>query len=743
MTNNTVPKIVFVGTFPPTEEGIATFNNDLMTSTQKILGDSAQCVVCAINLNDTSPYYFDNKVVWEIDQSSIKTYIQAAENINSDPSIECVIIQHEYGIYGGTWGEYFTKFLKIIAKPKITILHTVLDSHTHETQKFHEVTDDIFNYSNAIVVLSKKSKELLTKKYKQNASKIYFIPHGIHPVKFIQSKIVKKDLGIDNKTILTTFGLLSRDKGIEYVIKAIPKIIEKYPNILYQILGRTHPSIIKNEGEKYRFELIKLVKKLKLRKNILFVDKYLSLDEIIKYLQATDVYIATSINPDQAVSGTFSYALGAGRAVVSTEFIQSKEMITKNVGRLVPPKNPKAYEDAIIEILSLSNLNKLHRVAYKKTRSMLWTNIAKKFVEIIQSIHKNEKANFSLPPIELDYLKKMTKKYGILQFATYDIPDEGSGYTLDDNARALIVTLWLLKNDNIDKKILNDLYPKYFRLIKKSYQGNSKFINYFDKSFNITEQNFAENTEESISRAMWALSETMASYEIKNTLRSKAGNIYFDILKSDLKIDHPRTLAFLIKSFSVIFKNSKTKNGKLIKAKTINYADSLVSSYNDHSHNNWNWFGSHLTYNNGIIPESMFLSYKITKDKKYLDIAKKTINFLIKKTFMGDVYVPIGQQKWFKKHSKRSYFDQQPEDTSSIILALITAFEITNDKKYIRYAKKAFTWYQGNNLVGIPLYNYKTKGVYDGLNELGVNKNQGAESLVSYLLARTLIQKYF
>lgn len=735
---NILKKIVFVGTFPPTEEGIATFNEDLVNSASMLLGPSAICSVAAINLRDTSPYYFDSKVILEIDQDTVKMYKNAAKILNKE-QIDAVIIQHEYGIFGGEWGEYLLEFMKSLNAKKVTVMHTVLATHEFKPDKFREVTDKIIEYSDNVVVLSKNSQKILEEIYPNFKHKISYIPHGIHPVKFIFPTRVKKDLGLNQKTVLTTFGLLSRNKGIEHVLKSLPKVIKNYPNVLYQILGQTHPTIRKQEGEKYRTELVSLVRKLKLRKYVRFVDKYLSLDEIMKYLQGTDVYIATSTNKDQAVSGTFSYALGSGTPVVSTDFVQAREMLTRDLGRIVPIKDPAAFSEALIELFSdKKRLSHMNKSAYKKTRSMLWSNVSKKYIKVIDE-------KLLLPRLDLSHLKRMTRSNGLLQFAKYDLPAGEFGITVDDNARALIAVNWLIANEKSLNGIMK-LYNCYFKVLKRSRHKKKGFVNYFDINFLSTPQNEDESPTEHIGRALWAIAESIKNLHldekhIKKAKRLWNNNIIEKLIKND---NHARPKAFLIKALYA-YSGSEVSTGEYneIKIKIVTLADFLVKKFKTESTENWQWFENNLSYNNAILPESLALAYKISGNNEYLKTAEQAFKFFIQKTFMGDVYVPIGQKEWYKKGGRRSYYDQQPEDVSSTVLGLITMFEVTRMNKYRELAKNAFSWFLGNNLNGIPIVNFKTGGIYDGLQEEGVNKNQGAESLVSYLLARIKIENYY
>ncbi len=736
-------KIVFVGTYPPTQEGISTFNYDLISSIDVLARDRLQLSVCAVDLKNTSPYYFDRRVEWEIDQTSLATYIQAAKMINNDPSVECVIIQHEYGIYGGMWGKYLTIFMEILKAPVITILHTVLESHPIKSQIFEAVTREILENSNAVVVLSKKSLELIQEKYKNllvfggvGKKLLRFIEHGIHPVEFILPLQTKSELRLEGKTVLTTFGLLSPNKGIEYLINALPLVVRNNPRVIYQLLGQTHPVVRKREGERYRMRLLDLVKKLKIKNHVFFRDEFLHKDELIKSLLATDLYIATSLNENQSVSGTLSFALGAGRAVISTEFIQSKEIVGKNTGVLVPIKDSDAFAGAINKVLKdPQKLYKMHRNAYIQTRSMLWTNIAYKYLELVENLIQK---NIILPEIDLRYFRKMTNK-AMLQFAVYDIPDKNSGYTLDDNARALIVTSWIIesyyKNTTVHRMLL-----KHLNFIEISLSGNSGHVNYFDHNFSPTSQNQNEDIEESLGRAVWALSEVFLNKKLSAVVKNMAKRLLKKILTEAFMVTNIRSKAFVIKAYSKLWPAG------IDGGYDVNYekfANDLLEALRSHKKRNWNWFEDKLTYNNGILPEALFHAYKTTGKKDFLKAARISLAFLVRKTFMGGVYVPIGQKGWLVRGRKRNFYDQQPEDVGSMVLALLTAYEVTGQEKYRLFAKQAFSFFLGNNLKGIPLYNYKTGGVHDALTPLGVNKNQGAEALVSYLLARIKIERYW
>lgn len=715
---------MFVGTYPPRECGIATFNQDLLSSAQKLLGSKIACKALALNYSPLSLYIYPPEVEWKIDQNNKKEYVQAAKKLSAEPLVTGIVIQHEYGIYGGVDGENILSFMENCSKAMFVTLHTVLPT---PSIKLKDVTGRIIKRANTVVVLTQNSKEILESLYPEAINKVRVIPHGIHQTEFEVTAKAKRKLKLGSATVLSTFGLLSRGKGIEYVIKALPSLVKKYPDVLYLILGETHPVVRRSEGESYRNELTELVAKLHLKKHVRFYDQYLSLGDLLEFLKATDIYVSSSINPNQSVSGTLSYALGAGRAVVSTEFAQAKELLTPDVGRLVPITNSKAYSLALGELLAnKTKLKKMHREAYKKTRPMLWSNVASLYSKLL-------KQNI-LPPIKLKHLEKMTDEFGLFQFAKYNTPDTRFGYTLDDNARALIMVSSLTsKNPTIEK-----LVSTYVCFIKKCQQLNGTFINYLDYAKKTTKQNDEEGLEDASARAMWALAVVLSNQHAQKSLRSEARKMFMKAFPTTLKFKHLRAKATLIKAFAIAA--ASLPHMELTEAIYTN-ANLLISELAKNSIKNWQWFETQLRYNNGILPESLFIAWRSTGKKLYLEKGKQSLSFLIKKTFSENRYIPIGHSHWYKKGAKRSHFDQQPEDPASTILALATAYEITHDEKYRNLINICFSWFLGNNSLEVPLYNYQTGGCYDGLHPDRVNLNQGAESLVSYLLSRLAIAR--
>lgn len=717
-----------MGTYPPRECGIATFNQDLLHSAQHFFGDSVRCLATALNFSPLDTHAYPPEVVWQIDQKNKLEYKQFAMECNNNSQIGAIILQHEYGIFGDQDGEYILHFLEHYTKPVIVALHTVLPN---PSPHMRFVTNRIVDRADKLIVLTDSTNTILAKEYPHSIGKTSIIPHGIHFTPFSTPLRFKRKLKLESKTILTTFGLMSRGKGIEYVLRALPAVVAKHPTVLYLILGETHPAVQRSEGEKYRKELIRLTSKLQLTAHVKFFDQYLSLEELLEYLKASDIYLSTSINPDQVVSGTLSYALGSGRAVVSTAFSQAKEILEPSCGRLVPIKNSAAFSDAINELLENHQaLMSMHKNAYKSTRSMLWSSVAKEYALLLTQI--------ILPPLNLTHFKTMTDDFGMFQFAHLSVPNKTFGYTLDDNARALVVccTIGLHDFSKIQK-----LVRVFVRFIATCQQGDGSFINYISYKGKIpTHQNKKEDLEDALSRAMWGLSEALIHPLVSTQTKREVTSILFKAMPHAASLTHLRSKAFMIKAIANLMQPAEIDfNLRELSTQTTKYSEDLLSAYESNSTKSWRWFENALGYNNGVIPEALLVAYELTGESKYKNCALSATSFLVSKTFSGNRYLPVGQSHWYTKNRKRSVFDQQPEEPASTILLLAKAYEITHDSSFKNKMKIAFSWFLGNNSLHTPLYTYENGGCYDGLHPDRVNLNQGAESLVSYLLSRAAI----
>jgi len=723
--------IVFLSTFPPRQCGIATFTADLTNAIDQMFESLIESKIVAMNLTEISHLPYSDKVIFQISQPSEKDYVDAAEKLNQLQKVRLVNIQHEFGIFGGEYGSHLILFLKRINKPVVVTFHTVIPA---PDEKLRNIVQTIMKYSKGIIVMTHSSKEILVRDYQLNPDQIQIIPHGIHHVPYKTREHAKSALGFSGKLILSTFGLLSPGKGIEYVVEALPKVIEKFPNVRFLVAGITHPIVLEQEGENYRNFLIKKIYELNLANYVFFYNTYFDQNDLFRFLEATDVYLSPSLNPNQTVSGTLSYALGSGRPVISTAFSQAKEDITNDVGILIDFKNPQAFTDAIIKLLGNDQLRlQMGKNAYFRTRYMTWENVALSYLKYFsQFVPELTLGQRKLPPIKLTHLTKLTDNFGIIQFAKLTEPDISSGYTLDDNARALIVATLHYEKFKVHSSL--KLASIYLSFLYRLAKPDGYFDNYVDSNRAIDKQrNLQENSEDPSARALYALALVSTTKQIPKRIRHQAHSLFEQSFRKNIAFSSPRAIAFYIKALNCLLSEWKEPN---VLATLRYYCEKLVVLYEKNHSPEWEWFEHYLTYSNAILPEALLLGYKITGEKRYLEVSKKTLNFLIKHTFKKDIYVPIGQSGWFFKEGTRAYFDQQPEDTAATVQVLNTMFKVTNRKHYKKLANIAFNWFLGDNVLGQVVYDRTTGGCHDGVGEKFINLNQGAESTISYLLAR-------
>jgi len=708
--------ILYVATYPPRECGIATYTKDLITAMDKKFSPKIKSKILVMNNSGTNIYKNNEDVLFDIDETDISAYKKAAEKVNEIDAIKLINIQHEFGIFGGEYGNYLIKFLDIVKKPVIISFHTVIPN---PNDKLKKIVRQLAKKSSYLVVMTKSGIDILRKDYNIK-TKILVILHGTPTASFDDSIKEKTAMGIDDKIVLSSFGLINSGKGYEYVIESLTEVVKKYPNILYLIIGETHPVVRKKEGEKYRNFLEEKVKEFNLEKNVKFYNRYMTLEEIVKFLLATDIYISSNLDPNQIVSGTLAYAIACGRAIISTPFIYAKDNIVPERGLLVKFRDTNSYTNALIKILSNPLLREeMERNNYSFSRCMIWPNVAISHYNVFKRVIPDlEKCEMSYPEIKFDHINNLTDDFGIIQFANYAKPDKLSGYTLDDNARALLAcTLYYqLFKDNTKLKLMK-IYLNFIKYVHKNENKLYNFVNY----------------KKVVNLEQW--SEDAHTTNIPMELRVKAELIFENAKKAIDMIRSPRAISFIL--IGLYFYNV-IKNSEVIRIKKL--ADYLVQLYKDCNSEKWNWFENYLTYSNSKLPEALFFCYKTTKDDKYLIIAKESLDFLISITFKDGKFAPIGQNGWYHKNGHNASYDQQPVDAGSMVQTLIVAYDTTKENRYMKLAIEAFNWFLGKNSLNQEVYNNLTGGCHDGIGEYALNMNQGAESAISYLLARLSLQ---
>ena len=737
-----ISEIVCISSFPPRECGIATFSADLEKALKEKYTDTVQFTTYPL-VSDMEAFAYEQETTVTLNVNSAKDFWAILERINNSAKTVLVLIQHEFGLYKKN-EDVFLEFLSLLEKPVAMTFHTVLPNPDSTLKK---KVEKISEYSEKVIVMTQTSANILVKDYDVPRGKIEVIPHGTHLVSYEDKNLLKEKYGLKGKKVLSTFGLLGPGKNIETTLRALPGIVEENPTVVFLIIGKTHPTLVREFGEDYRLYLQNLISELGLEKNVEFVNRFLPTTELLEYLQLTDIYLFTSKDPNQAVSGTFAYALSCGCPVVSTPIPHALEVLRNNAGRVFDFSDHRQLEKIVIELLAnpeeleRMRLNGLHTSA-----NSAWQNVAIAHTDLFERICGEKiRTKFRIPAINLDHLYRMTTDIGIVQFCKINRPDLKWGYTLDDNARALLVMCRHYKLTANSEDL--DYIKLYFKFIASCFRTNGKFMNYVDENCRFTRHNQEENLEDANGRAIWALGNLLSislhfpkQYECIN---EKAEFLFFDALAYVSELRSPRAIAFSIKGLCFYaLENGVGKVESLLKK----LADRLVEHYNDTNAKDWEWYESYLTYGNAVLPHALLLSSIVLGKPKYANIARKTFDFLLDKIIYKDTIRVISNKKWFTKgdaFSKDFKGGQQPIDVAYTILALDLFHSEFPDGGYNTLKENAFSWFLGNNPMHQTIYNPCTGGCYDGIELNNVNLNQGAESTLSYLLARLTFKESF
>jgi glycosyltransferase involved in cell wall biosynthesis len=734
--HSNLAEILVISSYPPRECGIATYSQDLIKALNNKFSNSFNIRVCALECGK-SDFNYPAEVKYTLDTTSnVLNYLNLSQKINDDNQIQVVVVQHEFGFYHDQ-EHAFLQMLYELSKPVVIVFHTVLP---HPNEHLRNQVRNIASACKSIIVMTKTSSDILIKEYDIAPQKLSIIPHGTHLVQHLSEKFLKDKYGLSGKKVLTTFGLLSSGKSIETTLDALPAIVKQTPNVMFLIIGKTHPEVVKNEQERYRDSLEVKVKELGIENNVRFINKYLDLNELLEYLQLTDIYVFTTNDPNQAVSGTFMYAMSCGCPIISTPIPHAKEILTEDTGIIFDFRDSSQLADGVIRLLNNPDLRKnIISNTLQKIVSTSWENSAVAHSLLIQKMAPDKiKVQYNLPVIKLSHVKAMTTDVGMIQFSKINQPDLKSGYTLDDNARALVATCMYLQNTG-DKSSIADI-RKYLAFIVSCQQPDGDFLNYMDKDKQFTAQNEEVNLDDSNGRAIWALGYlVLQKSKLPKELVLEAESTLQRALNRVSVVKSTRAMAFAIKGIFYYHKIAKSPENILL-VKT--FANRMARMYKHESSTNWEWFEGYLTYANSIIPEAMLYAWLMTDDSTYKDIAKSSFNFLLSHTFNKDGIDVISNKNWLQRGQERGHFGEQPIDVAYTIMTLGIFYDVFHDDDYLQKLHIAFNWFLGANRLHQIIYNPCTGGCYDGMEETHVNLNQGAESTLSYLLARLTVEKY-
>lgn len=730
------PQLLMITTYPPRECGIATYTQDLIRAINAQFTETFEIRIGAL---ENGTHQYNENVNYILETENPDSYSRLINKIRASDQIKLVVLQHEFGLFRNN-EEDLLKLLREINKRAVVVFHTVLPN---PDRKIQQHIRSIVGTAEAIIVMTKSAQEILHHDYLIQKEKITVIPHGTHLVKHTDKRILKEKYGFQKRKVLSTFGLLSSGKSIETTLKALPNIIAQHPEVLFLIIGKTHPSVVQAEGEKYRQHLEQLVGELHLKDHVRFVNAYVPLSTLLEYLQLTDIYLFTSKDPDQAVSGTFSYALSCGCPVISTPIPHAREVLQNESGMIIDFNDSAALARHVTHLLSDEQLrNRISMNALHLMAPTAWENAALAHVQLFKNISDLPgKIQYKIPEINLDHLENMTTDFGIFQFAVMNHPDPGSGYTLDDNARALIAMCQHYRIFRMEPDLI--FIKRYLDFIDFCSQEDGSFLNYVDISKNFTEQNNECNLEDSIGRAIWALGYVLSLQQIlPEALITKTQLLFNKSVEQSTNIHSTRAMAFMIKGlYYANLPNTTAQQLSMVEQ----FADRLVQMYRHEADSEWKWFESYLTYANSLLPEAMLLAWKITQKDIYHTVAVASFSFLMSKIFAEDRIQVISNKGWLHNGREISQTDrggEQAIDVAYTIMALSEFYNTFNLEAYREKMFTAFSWFLGNNHLNQIVYNPCTGGCYDGVEDRYINLNQGAESTVSYLMARLTVEQY-
>jgi glycosyltransferase involved in cell wall biosynthesis len=735
----TTRKIAVLGDYPPRKCGIATFTRDLRDA---VVATEPKWECPVITVTDSGrSYEYPPEVRFEIPEADVQSYLRAADFLNlSHADVLCV--QHEFGIYGGPAGSHLIALLRRARMPTVATLHTVLQEPNAEQRR---VFNELIECSSKLVVMSERGAVMLRDVYGVEIDKIAVVPHGVPDMPFVDPNFYKDQFGVAGRPVLLTFGLLSPGKGIEFAIEALPAIVKFRPDIVYMVLGATHPNLVRDQGETYRLSLERLARRLGVEANVMFVNRYVDNRDLGEYIGAADIYLTPYLNEAQITSGTLAYCFGAGKAVISTPYWHAAELLADNCGMLVPFRNSGAIAEAVVGLLDDEpRRHAMRKQAYLLGRKMIWSQVGRAYTQIFEEacevfqrsggrapvVATLSESRDDLPPWRFDHLLCLTDSTGILQHATFSVPWFEHGYCTDDNARALLLTLMIEE--------LGERVPEITRVraataafLQHAFVPESgRFRNFmgFDRRW-------LEDigSEDSHGRALWALGAAVGRLDHVG-FRSWAAALFEQALPAASNFTSPRAWAFTILG---LHEYLRMLHGDLLaNRQRLELSARLLEWFEKNAAADWCWGEDIVAYDNARLPHALILAGRWTENAPMLEMGLHALRWLMDAQTAEDGHFrPVGSNGFWRRGAEPAAFDQQPLEAAAAVSACIEAFNATGDAAWKGSAFRAFEWFIGANDLHLPLYDAATGGCCDGLQENRVNLNQGAESTLSFLLA--------
>lgn len=733
-------RIAFVGTYVPRKCGIGTFTHDLCEAVAGAAPE-AHCFVGAVN-DRAEGYAYPARVSFELQEKDIDSYRRAADFVNFN-NADVLCVQHEFGIFGGQAGSHLLALLKDVRMPVVTTLHSVLRDPDPMQRK---IMAELALRSDRLVVMARKGAEILRETYGVPVSKIAVIPHGIPDLPFVDSGFFKAQFDVENRRVMLTFGLLGPSKGIEHVIKALPEIARRHPDVVYLVLGATHPRLVAREGERYRLKLERLAEDLGVKDHVIFYNRFVSLENLKEFIGATDIYLTPYLSEAQITSGTLAYVFGAGKAVVSTPYWHAQELLADGRGVLVPFRDSSAIAQAVCALLDdPARMEQIRGDAYALGREMIWPQVGKRYLEVFSQVHADRKKtvlrppaagpasrHYELPPLRLDHLLRMSDDTGILQHAIFNVPNFHEGYCTDDNARAFILCILLDEiggrpvAENLDR-----LATRYLAFLAAAFDpGTGRFRNFMGHRRDWLEETGSEDCH---ARALWAFG-TGAGHARPEGHGRLSARLFKLGLGATAGFSSPRAWAFTLLGIHEYLR-AFPSDGEVLAVREL-LVGKLVRLWTICATEDWPWFEPIVSYDNARLSQALILGGRCLPHPEAFAIGIKSLRWLasLQKT-TGGHFRPVGSNGFYPRAGARADFDQQPVEAQAMVAASLEAFRATRDSAWLREAKRAFEWFLGRNDLGIPLYDFSSGGCCDGLQPDSINENQGAESSLAFLLS--------
>ncbi|EDN71268.1 Mannosyltransferase [Beggiatoa sp. PS] len=742
-----INSVAVIGNYLPRQCGIATFTTDLISA---LTNEAPEINSWSVVMNDQPEgYLYPDKVRFEINQNILSEYSVAAQFMNISQA-DIVSVQHEFGIFGGAAGSHLIKLLGELRMPIVTTLHTVLKDPKPD---YREVMLRLVDLSDKLIVMSHKAFNILQDVYGVPKEKIVFIHHGIPDLPFVDPNFYKEKFAVEGKKVLLTFGLLSPTKGIETVLQALPTVVQKHPDVAYIILGATHPHVLKAQGEEYRIGLQQLVRRLGLSEHVIFQNRFVEQETLYEFLGVADIYITPYLDEAQITSGTLAYAMGTGKAVISTPYWYASEMLDEGRGRIVPFNNPDAMAAQIIDLLdNETERHGLRKKAYTFCREAIWKEVSRQYLQVFSDVRAQRAKNprpyhlykhdvipitkFLIPPIKLDHLKTMTDDTGIFQHAIYTIPNLDHGYCTDDNARALVVAVMRKKYLVNNIAWFESLSSRYLSFLHHAFNTETgRFRNFMNYSRQWMEE---VGSEDSHGRAVLGLGRSIAVLDNPGQL-AMATKLFIQSIGCLEELVAPRATAFAIVGIHA-YLTQFSGDSEVRRVRDV-LADKLLQPFTEQATEDWPWLEDVVTYSNGSIPQALLLSGQSMQREDMIEMGLRSLKWLLKIQTTDGHFTPVGNNGWYPKGGTMARFDQQPIEANTMIDACVEAYNVTRDLNWIESAVNCFNWFLGDNDLNMPLYDPKTGGCRDGLLANGINQNEGAESSLAWLLSLITIQK--